>query len=60
METNNEPAAAAVAKAALPIGVSMATVFGYPISDVLVWCTLIYTLLMIIHKVYLMYKDFKK
>ena len=60
MEPNNETTTAVVAKAALPVGVSMATVFGFPISDVLVWCTLIYTLLMIIHKVYLMYKDFKK
>ena len=60
MENTQETTAAVVAKAALPVGVSMATVFGFPISDVLVWCTLIYTLLMIIHKVYLMYKDFKK
>ena len=60
METNHEPAAAVVAKAALPVGVSIATIFGYPVSDVLVWCTLIYTLLMIVHKVYLMYKDFRK
>jgi hypothetical protein len=60
METHHEPTTAIVAKAALPVGVSIATVFGYPVSDVLVWCTLIYTLLMIVHKVYLMYKDFRK
>jgi hypothetical protein len=60
METNHETTAAVVAKTALPVGVSIATIFGFPVSDVLVWCTLIYTMLMIVHKVYLMYKDFRK
>ena len=60
MENTQETTAAVVAKTALPVGVSIATIFGFPVSDVLVWCTLIYTVLMIIHKVYLMYKDFRK
>jgi hypothetical protein len=60
MENTQETTAAVVAKASLPVGVSIATIFGFPVSDVLVWCTLIYTMLMIIHKVYLMYKDFRK
>ena len=60
MENTHETTAAVVAKTALPVGVSIATIFGFPVSDVLVWCTLIYTVLMIIHKVYLMYKDFRK
>jgi len=60
MQTTQETTTAVVAKAALPVGVSIATIFGFPVSDVLVWCTLIYTMLMIIHKVYLMYKDFRK
>ena len=49
-----------VAKAAVPAGVSLATIFGYQVSDILVWATLIYTILMILHKVYQMYKDFRK
>ena len=60
MQTTQETTAAVVAKTALPVGVSIATIFGYAVSDVLVWCTLIYTVLMIVHKVYLMYRDFRK
>jgi len=60
MTAHEETTAAAAAKAALPVGVSVATVFGVQVSDVLVWMTLIYTILLIIHKVWIMYKDFRK
>lgn len=60
MTHDQETAAAVSAKAALPVGVSLATFMGYQVSDILVWLTVIYTLLLIIHKVYLMYKDFRK
>lgn len=60
MTTDQETTAAVAAKAALPVGISLATFMGYQVSDILVWMTLIYTLLLIIHKVYLMYKDFRK
>jgi hypothetical protein len=60
MTHDQETAAAVTAKAALPVGVSLATFMGYQVSDILMWLTLIYTLLLIIHKVYLMYKDFRK
>jgi len=60
MTHEQETPAADTAKAALPVGVSLATFMGYPVSDLLVWLTLIYTLLLIIHKIYLMYKDFRK
>jgi len=60
MTAHEETTAAAASKAALPVGVSVATIFGVQVSDVLVWMTLIYTLLLIIHKVWVMYKDFKK
>ena len=60
MTAHEETTAAAAAKAALPVGVSVATIFGVQVSDVLVWMTLIYTVLLIIHKVWLMYKDFRK
>ena len=60
MTHDQETTAAITAKAALPVGVSLATVFGYQVSDILMWMTLIYTMLLIIHKVYLMYRDFRK
>ena len=60
MTHDQETAAAVTAKAALPVGVSLATFMGYQVSDILMWMTLIYTILLIIHKVYLMYKDFRK
>ena len=46
-----------VAKAAPPVSVSIASVAGYQISEVLLWATLIYTILMIGHKIYAIYKD---
>jgi hypothetical protein len=50
---------ALVAKAAPPVSVSIATVAGYQISEVLLWATLVYTILMICHKLYSIYKDVK-
>lgn len=60
MTAHQETTAAVAAKSALPVGVSVATIFSVQVSDVLVWMTLIYTVLLIIHKVWLMYKDFRK
>lgn len=60
MTHDQETAAAVAAKSALPVGISLATFMGYQVSDILMWMTLIYTVLLIIHKVYLMYKDFRK
>jgi len=60
MTTDHETATAVAAKSALPVGLSLATVMGYQVSDVLMWMTLIYTFLLIVHKIYLMYKDFRK
>jgi hypothetical protein len=60
MINQEETAAAVAAKAALPVGVSLATIFGMQVSDLLMWMTLIYTVLLIVHKVWLMYKDFRK
>jgi len=48
------------AKAAPPVSVSLATVFGANVNEVLIWCTLIYTLLMIAHKIYAIYKDIRR
>lgn len=52
-----DTAAAVAAKVAPPVGVSLATVAGYQVSELVLWATLIYTLLMIGHKVYQIYKD---
>jgi hypothetical protein len=54
-----ESGMALVAKAAPPVSVSIASVAGYQISEVLLWATLIYTVLMICHKLYAIYKDVK-
>lgn len=52
-----ETASGMVAKAAAPVSVSIATVAGYQVSEILLWATLIYTVLMIAHKIYSIYKD---
>jgi hypothetical protein len=59
MTDNKETLAAIAVKATPPVGVSIASVFGYPVSDVLIWATLIYTLLLIIQKCYQIYKEVK-
>jgi hypothetical protein len=55
-----ETASAVVAKTAPPVGVSLATVAGYQVSELVLWATLIYTVLMIGHKVYQIYLDINK
>lgn len=52
-----ESGAALAAKAAPPATVSLATLAGYQVSEILLWATLIYTVLMIGHKLYQIYKD---
>ena len=52
-----DTAAAIAAKAAPPVGVSLATVAGYQVSELVLWATLVYTILMIGHKVYQIYLD---
>ena len=55
-----ETATAVTAKVAPPVGVSLATVAGYQVSELVLWSTLIYTILMIGHKVYQIYQDVTK
>lgn len=55
-----ESGVAIVAKAAPPVSVSLATVAGYQVSEILLWATLIYTVLMIGHKLYAIWIDLKK
>ena len=58
-EHTTEGAAAIVAKVAPPVGVSLASVAGIQVSEILIWATLIYTVLMICHKCYQIYKEVK-
>ena len=60
MIDNDETVGAIAAKVAPPITVSLATVYGLQVSDLVIWATLIYTLLMIGLKVYQIYKEVKK
>jgi hypothetical protein len=46
-------------KAAAPVSVSLATVAGYQVSELVLWATLVYTVLMIGHKLISIYKDIK-
>ena len=60
MLDNDETVGAIAAKIAPPITVSLATVYGLQVSDLVIWATLIYTLLMIGLKLYQIYKEVKK
>jgi len=59
-ENTTEGISVIAAKVAPPVGVSLATVAGYQVGDLVLWATLIYTVLMICHKCYQIYKDIKK
>lgn len=48
---------ALIAKAAPPATVSIASLAGVQVSEVLIWATLIYTVLMIGHKVWQIIKE---
>jgi hypothetical protein len=55
-----ETGVALATKTAPPVGVSLATVAGYQVSELVLWATLIYTVLMIGHKVYQIYLEVNK
>lgn len=56
-QTTAETGATIIAKAAPPATVSLATFMGVQVSELVLWATLIYTALMIGHKLYQIYKD---
>lgn len=58
-QSTAETGAALLAKAAPPATVSLATVMGIQVSELVLWATLIYTALMIGHKAWQIYKDVK-
>jgi hypothetical protein len=55
----SETAAGIAAKAAPPVSVSLASVAGIQVSELVLWATLVYTVLMIGHKLFQIYKDVK-
>ncbi len=59
-EQITESSAAIAAKVAPPASVSLATLAGYQVSEILVWATLVYTVLMIGQKLYQIYKDVRR
>jgi hypothetical protein len=54
-----ETGVALATKAAPPVTVSLATVAGYQVSELVLWTTLIYTTLLIGHKLVQIYKDIR-
>lgn len=59
-DASTETTAAIVAKVAPPASVSLATIAGYQVSELVLWATLIYTVLLIGHKLVSIYKDITK
>lgn len=55
-----DSAVAMVTKASPPVGVSLASVVGFHVHDLILWTTLVYTVMMIIHKGWQMYRDILK
>ena len=60
LQQTTETGMGMVTKSAAPVTVSLATVAGYQVSELLLWTTLIYTILMIGHKLYSIYKDVRQ
>lgn len=58
--SNSETTTAIVAKVAPPASVSIATVMGIQVSELVLWATLVYTVILIGHKLWSIYKDVKK
>jgi len=59
LQQTTETGVSMVTKAAAPVSVSLATVAGYQVSELVLWATLVYTVLMICHKLHAIYKDLK-
>lgn len=54
-----ETAGAIAAKVAPPATVSLATVMGFQVSELVLWATLIYTTLLIGHKLWRIYQELR-
>ena len=63
MSTYNQAAKTAVAtaiKASPPATVSIATLAGYQVSELVLWATLVYTVLMICHKTLVIWRELRQ
>ncbi len=58
-QTAAESAGAMIAKTAPPASVSIATIAGMPVSELVLWATLVYTVLMICHKSLAIWRDLR-
>jgi hypothetical protein len=58
-QASAETVGAIVAKVAPPATVSLATIAGYQVSELVLWATLIYTVLLISHKLWTIFKEIK-
>lgn len=58
-QSTAESTATLVVKAAPPVGVTVANIAGLPVSDMVLWATLLYTLLLIIQKGIAIWKDLR-
>lgn len=55
-----ETGAAIIAKIVPPATVSIATVLGIQVSELVLWVTLVYTIILITHKLWQISKEFRK
>lgn len=60
LQHTTETGVSMATKAAAPVTVSLATIYGYQVSELVLWATLIYTVLMIGHKLLSIYRDLRK
>jgi hypothetical protein len=58
-QTAAESVGTMVAKAVPPASVSLATIAGVQVSELVLWATLIYTVLMICHKMLAIWRDLR-
>lgn len=59
-QTHTETGVAIVAKLSPPTAVSMVSIAGYPVSDLVLWVTLFYTLLLAGHKLWQIIRDIRR
>lgn len=59
-QTAAESAGAMAAKALPPASVSLATIAGVPVSELVLWATLVYTVLMICHKALAIWRELRE
>ena len=55
-----ESTGAMITKAGPPAGVSIATIAGINVSELVLWATLLYTVLMICHKAMVIWRDLRR